>query len=99
MAMARAQEQDALTISASDASQTVMSEAARRLSSPLVPGMLFQLSEEPAHELPHFAWPLGPRGRQAEAAGYQEAVPWIQKHICPEGVQAVLVDTIKWLDW
>ncbi len=84
---------DTLSYSPSAASQSKLLKVHERMSVTFVRGLLFTLPSSPPAEVPGFSWP------PSERLGYDAAVPWIQKHMCPEGVSAVLYAEDEWLEW
>lgn len=86
-----------LSITPSQASWAKAQEAARRHATPLCYGLRFHVTNQPG--LPRFSWPRGATGSEDEVAGYDEAQKWLQQHVCPTGVKAVVVASDEWLEW
>lgn len=93
----RADSEERISVSASSATFAVMQKAAARVQSPFVGGLPFDVLPN-ITLLPAFSWPLNHKNTQDGEMGYGTALPWVQEHMCPPGVQAVLVDRHKWLD-
>jgi hypothetical protein len=91
-------EKKQLSITPSQASWSNMQEAANRRATPLLAGLPFWKAM-PCTSLPPFPWPRHANGGEDEEAGYANAVKWLQEHVCPDGVKAVLVDRDAWLEW
>jgi hypothetical protein len=94
--------QSELSITPSKASSKAMKEAARRMQLRVVQGRPFLLLPAPMPSLEPFSWPLKPhtvRQDEVAGAGYDGAVVWLQKNVCPQGVIAVLKNKENWLEW
>ena len=98
MRLDTAEAEKQLSIAPSSASYAHFSMAASRLASPLSEGLPFQRLGGARQEVPLFRWPVGHEGQQVEEAGYGQAEEWLQRHVSPPGVQAVLAAKIKWLE-
>lgn len=87
-----------LSITLSSASMKAMKAAVQRLKLELVLGKQFK-SLSPSSSLEAFKWHVDQDSSENEVARYNEAVKWLQKYVCPEGVTAVLKHRDKWLAW
>jgi len=86
-----------LSITPSQATWSNMQEAANRRATPLVAGLMFKRAAR-GTSLPSFHWPRVASGDEDEVTGYPAARRWLQQHVCPSGVTAVLVDREAWLE-
>jgi hypothetical protein len=91
-------ELEVISLTPSRASLAKLQTALARLTLRMERGGMFQVVDQTG-SLQGFLWPPGPNDAEAERQGYSEAIKWLQKHVCPPGVQAVLVSNKSWLQW
>jgi hypothetical protein len=86
------QKYDVLSVTPSRASMSLLQKIVQRLDLQFTQGLPFQLPSQTSG-LENFIWPGN------EADGYADACDWLQEHVCPVGVTAILKDRDKWLEW
>lgn len=91
-------EHEVLMITPSKASSTTMQQLLARIPLQLMRRLIFPVptAADPPH-IEDFDWELNQSGTQNETASYDKAAEWINKYLCPPGVQAVLKDRCDWL--
>lgn len=92
-----------IEITPSEADITTLNKMIARSSKSLVRGLPFPITPVPLPALEDFTWPEvqcpeSGQMQENEEAGYDAALQWIQQHVCPEGVRAVLKAGFAWLD-
>jgi hypothetical protein len=86
--------QSNLSITPSSASLGALKKVVQRMGLQMIVGLPFRKLPSPIPSLGAFSW----QGAN-EADGYVRAVAWLNEHVCPPGITAVLKHQNRWLEW